>query len=225
MAFRADNSISMKHKSEPKLYWDVEGLMGRFTQLAILASLMLTNACVHAVTERTGRLPLAEGREGRAPTLMALPQGFEEVALITVTADGMGTTERLNTHLSRRAALLGCDGIMNVSVNPGVEAQATCVKRREPRQVSAPSVVRVRAPSQALLTRIAQSGESGRVLLSVLHQSAERKGAEQAWPIKWYLQAYPQGPFAADVNELLEVLVPEPITSPAASVRGAPTAP
>src|SRR5690349_14763745 len=83
-------------------------------KLGALLVVALASGCVHAQVERTGRLQLGDGREGRAPVLDAVPQGYEQVAVVRVAAEGLGTQERLEKHLVRRASLLGCGAVVNV---------------------------------------------------------------------------------------------------------------
>ncbi|MBI5509843.1 MAG: hypothetical protein HY903_13895 [Deltaproteobacteria bacterium] len=193
--------------------------------LTLVSCLALGVGCVHSTMERTGRLRLDGGGEGRAPVLASLPSGFEEVGVITVRADGIATGERLDRHLLRRAALMGCDGVVGVQVEEDVDAEAVCVKRREPVQAAAPRQIRVREPSPELVAQARLAGAEGTALVAVLTQLRSRPAAEREWPLRWYLQTYPDSRFAPDVGALFEEVTPTYASPDAVSVRGAPTTP
>lgn len=168
----------------------------------LLASAL--GGCVHASVERTGRLRLGDGSEGRAPILDTRPADSEEVAVLTVDADGAATAERLTRHLQRRASLLGCDGLIQVEIEEKRSARGTCVRRRE-RVTSAEIAYAVRPASQALRARAASAGAEGAALLAVLDQAERRSEQQKAWPLRWYLDNYPNSPFRADVEALFVV--------------------
>jgi hypothetical protein len=181
-------------------------------------------ACVHTGFERTGRLRLDNGSEGAAPVFAVIPDGYEEVATVSVHADSLGTAERLERHLLRRANLMGCAGVVDVVVQAHRAAQATCVQRRELPEAGAAAIVAVREPSLELMARAQSGGDAGAALLSVLDSVATRPARERAWPLQWYLATYPNSPYAADVDAMLVREVAGGGGS-TASVRMAPSAP
>jgi hypothetical protein len=189
-----------------------------------LATALGAAACVHTGFERTGRLRLDGGGEGVAPVFTMVPDGYEEVATVRVRADSLGTADRLERHLLRRANLLGCAGVVDLRVRAYTAAQATCVQRRELPEADAVEVVAVREPPAELLARAEESGDAGAALLSVLDKIAARPAHERAWPLQWYLATYPNSPFAADVDALL-VREDTGGAASSASVRMAPSAP
>ena len=191
----------------------------------LLAGVLATGAaCVHGTFERTGRLRLDDGREGLASVFAVVPDGHEEVARITVTADYLGTSERLERHLLRRASLIGCAGVVDIEIQEHVQAEGTCVQRRE-LEPQAVQVVAVKEPPAELWAKARAAGPRGESLLAVLAQVQARPTTERAWPLQWYVQNYPQSPFAAEVERLM-IRQPQPAAAPrAASVRMAPTSP
>ncbi len=194
------------------------------TTLLLAGGLFATGACVHGSFERTGRLRLDEGREGLAPIFAVIPDGHEEVARVTVTADALGTSDRLERHLLRRASLMGCVGVVELEVHDQAYATGTCVQRRE-LETEVAEVVAVKDPPAELLARARAAGAPGESLVNVLTQVQSRPAAERVWPVQWYLQTYPQSPFAAEVEQLM-LRAPRPGAVPqAASVRMAPTSP
>jgi hypothetical protein len=144
--------------------------------------------------------------------------------LISVQADSFATAERLERHLLRRASLLGCAAIVELRVQPEVAAHGVCVQRREP-DLQTPGTTVVLEPSPALVNRATSAGPAGEMLLRVLAQARERPPRERAWPLRWYLENYPDSPFYADVEALLVYGVPAGAITPSASVRMAPTTP
>ncbi len=195
----------------------------RATRQIVGVLLVLASGCVTAQVERTGRLRLGDGREGKVPVLSAMPQGFEEVAVVTVEADSLATPERLEKHLVRRASLLGCGAVVGI-VHGAEGAKGTCVRRRDP-EPSDPDdedseMVIVQA-SDALKRRALEAGSEGEALLRVLAQSDSRAGAERAWPLKWFLSTYPDSAFRADVEALFVPVRMATVGAPIA-VRSAP---
>ena len=199
--------------------------MSKTGVIAVLTGTLMATGCVHTSMERTGRMRLDSGSEGSTPVMATMPQGFEEVAELNVQADGIATVERLNKHLVRRAHLLGCDGLVNVRVEADVGADAVCVKRREPLAQVATKTFRVLDPPAELLERAKTAGDQGVALYQVLAQVQTRPSNERAWALRWYLETYPQSPFATDVSALFEEVTPMRASPSAASVRGAPTTP
>ncbi|MEE8408166.1 MAG: hypothetical protein V3T05_01045 [Myxococcota bacterium] len=179
--------------------------------------------CVHSRIDRTGRMRLGHGHEGKAPVLAALPDGYEEVAEVTVRADGIATAERLERHLLRRASLLGCDGVINMMVAAGSGAFAVCVRRHEPLQPEETKPIVVAMPSEDLMNRARDAGPEGRALLNVLAQAETRSREDRAWPLRWYLDTYPNSPFRGDVEALLVAPSVSRAVTSSASVRPAPT--
>ena len=145
---------------------------------------------------------------------------FERVAVITVNASAVKTTERRLNHLRRRASLLGCDGLINVEHFSEDESRGTCVRRREPVFAQAETPMRVVATPAQLRAKARAGGAAGIALLRVLDQADRRSGDERAWPLKWYLERYPNSPFHADV-EAMFVAVETGSGGSTASVRNA----
>jgi hypothetical protein len=152
------------------------------------------------------------------------PAGYEEVAVVSVRADSFATAERLERHLRRRAALMGCAGITDLYVQAEAGAQAVCISPREP-TAPAPEAVAVIDPSPELMARARDAGAQGRALLKVLAQVMKRPPDERAWPLRWYQKNYPNSPFAAEVEALFVYGVAPGAVSASASVRMAPSAP
>lgn len=170
----------------------------KFGAIVLLVAL---NACVHARVERTGRQSLGGGRDGAVQILASTPVGFEEVANVTVTAEGLATPQRLQKHLVRKASLLGCHAVVNVSFPTQDTASGACIKRNEPDFSIPETFVVTRAP-ESLRAKAQAAGDVGLALLDVLDQSETRQGSARAWPLRWYLSTYPNSPFAGDVAAL-----------------------
>jgi hypothetical protein len=220
-ARRADNN-GMGRNSQIEMHGGTKSTMLKLS-IAGLTGLFLTASCVHSNLERTGRMRLGNGTEGRAPIMAEVPAGFEEVGVLTIQADGIATAERLNKHLLRRANLIGCDGLTDVQVAADQSGAAVCLKRREPIAKAEPKAVRVLEPPQELMERASAAGDEGAMLSQVLAQVQARPAAEREWPLRWYLETYPSSPFAPDVSALFEEVTPMRASPSAASVRGAPT--
>lgn len=186
-----------------------------------LVLLLSVNACVHARVERTGRQALGNGREGAVAVLASVPQGFEEVATVQVTAEGLATPERLQKHLVRKASLLGCSAVVNVRFPTTETAQGDCIKRNEP-DFSQPETFVVTRASDSLRSKATDAGAVGEALLAVLDQSEAQDGAKKAWPLRWYLSNYPNSPFANDVAALFVPTSKTLANAAPASVRAQP---
>ena len=76
-----------------------------------------------------------------------------------------------------------------------------------------------------LVERAVAAGRMGEPVIQVLSQVQQRTEGERAWPLRWFLQTYPDSPFHADLASLIvESPVAQNVTRPA-SVRTAPTLP
>lgn len=160
-------------------------------------------ACVHASVERTGRAPLGGGSEGYAAVWDDVPSGYEEVARVTVEADGIATPERLERHLRRRASLMGCDAMTAIQVTAGESATGNCVRRLEPAPaITTDGAVIVASPPEALLDAARRAGPEGATLLQVLEQVERAPASARAWPLRWYVSNYPNSRFVSDVTKL-----------------------
>jgi hypothetical protein len=175
--------------------------IGTLKQLVTIVVATLATGCVHTQLDRLGRSRLDGGGEGRAPIVAATPVNSEEVALVSVQADGVATTERLTRHLQRKASLLGCDALTNVVID-GEQGQGTCLRSRHLVATRARALTVV-DPSTSLLAKAGNAGAEGVALLAVLDQVKARRGTERGWPLRWYLETYPDSPFKADVEALL----------------------
>ncbi len=192
--------------------------MQKLKPVMTAATMMLVSACVHTQIERTGRAHLGGGNEGVVRVLAAMPAGYQEVAVITISASSFGTEQRLKRHLLRRASLLGCEAIVGLVVKVDANARGTCIQRGEP-SYEVPTIVLDAAPT--LLVRAADAGPAGEALLQVIDQMNSRPASERSWPLKWYLKTYPDSPFYDDVAALLRGPVPSG-SQATASVRMAP---
>lgn len=164
--------------------------------------MLAATACVHSDIQYVGRTPLGGGREGLSPILVATPDGYEEVAVITVNADLFNTSVRRQRHLRRKASLLGCDALVPIRAPSSTQTTGICVRSRQPQPQESVNLV-VAPPPADLLERAAHGGPSGLALLKVLRQSANSREDAKAWPLQWYLSNYPQSPFRADVEALM----------------------
>jgi hypothetical protein len=200
---------------------DTDSVTSTSTYSRILAVSMVatSSACVHAQLDRVGRAQLGDGSEGLAPIVAAPGSMYESVALITVSADGIATEERLGRHLQRRASLLGCDALTEPTFGSG-QASATCLRERVATTQGAPDLM-VADPSPTLIARAKGAGAIGTPLLQVLGQLRSRHGAERVWAVRWYLETYPDSPFRAEVEALL---TPVPTTTAMALTRSAASA-
>jgi hypothetical protein len=187
-----------------------------------IAGLLLLAGCVHTDVSRIGRQRLGDGSEGLAPILASVTGDFDEVAVLTVGADAASTVERRERHLSRRAALLGCDAVIRVRHEAALTT-GICARRRGDAPESIEIAYLVAAPSPDLVTRARAAGPEGLALLSVLDQVERRSESQRAWPLRWYLATYPDSPFRADVEAMI-VPAPEISAGEPHTILTAPTA-
>ncbi len=166
---------------------------------------LLATACVQSNVNRTGRARLGGGSEGSTKVFEQTPAGYQEIAVIDVNAAALGKEDRLERHLLRQASLLGCDGVVNVRTERG-NASAICLKHLSGTKVvdaiDLQDAVVLNAPD-TLRRKAAQGGAYGIALLKAIERSQNQaEPTRRGWPLKWYVENYPQSPFIADVEAL-----------------------
>ena len=165
-------------------------------------------------------MPLGGGQEGLARVLEILSPDQEKAAVISVNSSRFGTAQRQIIHLRRRANLLGCDGIYNLH-RTATRAFGTCVRNRaELDNPTTPMVVRT--PSHDLVERASNDRVHGLTLIKILNRISKLPSNKRAWQLQWYLQTYPESPFASDVESLFIASADFGRAQGHASLRAAP---
>lgn len=190
--------------------------------IALVVTFAITSGCVHADVHRTGRLQLEGGREGTVPVFSKLPRHHREVAVVTVRAKALGTRDRLTKHLRRRASLMGCDGLIRVHFPGADAARGVCIEHDTKQQPAPSAAVAALAPSDSLMRKLANAGPQGRGLLQLLRRTSSKPPNERVWPLKWYLENYPNSQFRDEVRALLVHPDSAPAEANPATMRGAP---